>query len=154
MKSFFSINLFFLSALLWGGFTFAAPAEQCFYKHEGIDKIPGSTLLPKKVCFAKLEILQGENSMSVRIDGDPIVGLFDLEIIKEYETYIKYMTYIFSQEHQGETGKVNVTLRLSSDVIKNTNAIDYVYLAAEFFVPNDDGSFDTHIYYYKRNSTK
>lgn len=153
MKLFFCSNLVFFGLILWQSPTFGAAAnEQCFYKHAGIEKIPGSVLLPNKVCLTKIEFIKGEGLPFIKIDGDPIKGLFELEKLREYEAYNKYMTYIFNQEHQGELQKINVTLRVSVDVIKDTDVIDYVYLAAEFFVPNGDGSYDTHIYYYKRNS--
>lgn len=145
-----SLKYLYITAIFLLSLNAQASTEQCFYKHTGIEKVPGSIHLPGKVCFSELKALQQDTLFSLYIDGTPINGLFSLELIKEDEQLAKYMTYIFSKEHFENSTRMNVTLRVSVDIKKDTLNIDYSYLAAEFFVFHTDGSFDTHIYYYKR----
>lgn len=123
--------------------------NSCFYKSDLIDTISGSFLLPKQVCFLSLNVASPDYS-NIKIQGEPIAGDFPLTLIQKNEHFDKYMTYIFQKDHLENGLKVNATLRLSVDILKNTSTIDYSYLAAEFFVFKNDTEFNTHIYYYKR----
>ncbi len=128
----------------------AANADQCFYKHEGISKIPGAHLLPEKICLSKVEVQQEANNLHLNIQGAPITGTFPLSFLIEDEKITKYMTYIFSKDYVENNTQITATIRVSVDILKNSTRIDYAYLAAEFFVFHKDGSYDAHIYYYKR----
>ncbi|HPI40832.1 MAG TPA: hypothetical protein PLJ21_08495 [Pseudobdellovibrionaceae bacterium] len=122
--------------------------DQCFVKNEMIRNIRGSSVLPERVCFSHLEYR--ELGPSLLIQGLPINGEFPLSFLAETESIKKYMTYIFSQDNVGDKEKMNVAIRTSVDILKDSTKVDYTYLAAEFFVFHDDGTFDTHIYYYSR----
>lgn len=128
----------------------SSSANQCFYKHEAITKIPGSHLLPEQICFSELEVTNKKNSLDLEIKGSPVSGSFPLTLLKEDENISKYMTYIINKDHVDNDTQMEVTIRVSVDVLKNSTQIDYTYLAAEFFVFHKDGGYDTHIYYYKR----
>ncbi len=144
------LYIFSFSALLLITPKAIASSEQCFYKHDGIRKIAGATHLPDQVCFTKKTVFTKNDLLLLNIQGTPISGDFPLELIIEDSEFSKYMTYIFSKEHYENQTRMDVTLRVSVDVIKDSNSIDYTYLAAEFFVFHEDGSYNTHIYYYKR----
>ncbi len=118
--------------------------QQCFYKHEGITHVPNSEYLPEKVCFSNLNVATKNKDLQLYIEGDPISGVFPLELIQTDGKVQKYMTYIFSKTPHKNQNKSQVTLRVSVDLLKDTTQIDYIYLAAEFFVYYDDSS-DTHI---------
>lgn len=127
--------------------------EQCFYKHDFIKTIEGSEHLPEQICISKISILTKDSSgIKLKIEGNPIDGEFPLEKIMENDEITKHMTYIFSADHfKDEKLWGKVTLRVSIDILKDSNSIDYTYLAAEFFVLRPDGEFDVHMYYYKRS---
>lgn len=151
MSKILFLSFLFLTPIIFSNTVMANSITQCFEKHEFIETIDGSEHLPKKVCFSELIITDGSSGINLKIEGEPISGVFPLEQVMENDEINKQMTYILEKDHQKD-GKLwgRVTLRVSVDLLKNTRSIDYTYLAAEFFVLRDDGAFDTHIYYYKR----
>lgn len=150
------VKIFKLFVVLGTLFTFQmafGETQQCFFKHDFINTIDGSEHLPEQVCFSQISTRTDEaNGRILKIEGNPIEGEFPLEKIMENDEITKHMTYIFAADHiKDEKLWGKVTLRVSVDILRDSNTIDYTYLAAEFFVLRPDGAFDVHMYYYKRN---
>ena len=124
--------------------------DTCFFKHSGIEKIPGAEFLPESVCLSQVRFEDRSSGLFVSIDGDPFVGVYPVQEVTRKEDVIKYMTYLYRHPFQTKGQPMEATIRFSLDVQASSNEVDYLYLASEFFVYHPDGSHDVHIYYYRR----